>query len=117
MCYWKTKNKIICRHFLIDDTCKKGTGSQNTYCHLWKKMGQIVNLIVALLSILVPCDWKWLCFFTFYPWTWQLLSLCSSYNEDQRESPWRSSDNCCTSQRSAWHTSKSVLGIDWGITG
>ena len=101
MCYWKTKKKIICRHFLIDGTCKKATGSQNTYCHLWKVMDQIVILVVVLLSILVPCDWKWLYFFAFYPWTWRLLS----------------SVTVVPVKESAWHTlfSKSVLGIDWGI--
>ena len=101
MCYWKTKKKIICRHFLIDGTCKKGTGSQNTYCHLWKVMGQIVNLVVALLSILVPCDWKWLYFFAFYPWTWPLLSGVT----------------VVPVKESACHTlfSKSVLGIDWAV--
>ena len=115
MYYWKTKNKIICQHFLIDDTCKKATDSQNTYCHLdlWKKMGQIVNLIVALYSILVPCDWKWLCFFAFYV---SLLIILHTMKIKEKVLENRQV-TVVPVKESAWHTSTSVLGIDWGIAG
>ena len=74
-----------------------------------KLMGQIVNLTVALLSILVPFNWKWPYFFAFCPGTWWLLSICSSYNDRL--------EDCQIVKESTWHTlfSKSVLGIDWGI--
>ena len=90
MCYWKTKKKIICRHFLIDSTCKKGTGFQSTYCHWWKVMGQTVNLVMGQTFSLFFMRWQ----------------------------AWRSpSVTVVPVKESAWHTlfSKWVLGIYWGI--
>ena len=109
MCYWKTKKKIIWWHFLIALTFIKGTGSQNTYSHLWKVMDQIINFVVALLLILVPCDWKMTLFLCFLSLNLTItLSLFFI-----RWEAWRSS--CVTFvpfKESALHT---LLGSDWGI--
>ena len=114
MCYWKTKKKIIWWHFLISLTFIKGTGSQNTYCHLWKVMGQIISFVVALLLILVPCDWKMtllLCFLSLN------LTITLSLFFIRWEA-WRSSGvTVVPFKESALHTlfSTAVLGSDWGI--
>ena len=102
------KKKIIYRHFLIVDTCKKGTGFEN-----WKLMDHIATLVVSLLSILVPLDWKWL---------FSLLSLCSLFLCFSlfftRWQAWRSSGvTVAPVKECARHTlfSNSAKEVDWGI--
>ena len=113
MCYWKTKKKIICWHFLIDCTCKKGTGFQDTLSFMTSdgpncksRSCSLFDFICLRLKMTL-----FLCFlflnltitFSFFFIRWQA---------------WRSSSvTVVPVKESTWHTlfSKSVLGIDWGI--
>ena len=77
-------------------------------------MDQTVNLVIVLLSILVPCNWKkklFLCFLSLnLTITFSLFFI--------RWQAWRLSGvTVVPVKESARHTlfSKSALGIDWGI--